>query len=174
MKLFYKYVSTILFLFVISTFILSYLYLRKIEDCTCLLKRSKGESLIDIKKLQYAQLAIIIFAIIDYIFVLNDHIDKLGIYKIILLFIILTIYLYFLYNIYYFAKNMEDTECKCGGSWERYILYKQFMMYISVFIIITISLIFNIEHHLLNKLYESSYMKHIYYLIKSLFIKNNL
>lgn len=165
----YKYVSTVTFVFVIITFILTYFYLLKIEDCKCLLKKD-AKSDIDIKKLEYAQIAIIIIIIIDYFFVLNDHIDKLGIFKILLLFIIMCIYLYFLYNIYYFAKNMNNPECLCGNTWERYILYKQFMLYITVFIVIIFALIFNIEHHLLHKLYESSYMKHIYYLIKSIFL----
>jgi hypothetical protein len=163
-----KYLSRLLFLFVIITFILTYFYLRKIESCECLLKKPNNKN-IDIKKVEYAQIAIIIFVIIDYMFVFNDHIDRLGTFKIILLLMIVGIYIYFLYNIYYFAQNMGNKECTCGNYWERYILYKQFMLYIFVFIIIIFAIIFNIEHQLLHKLYESSYMKHLYYLIKSIF-----
>jgi hypothetical protein len=165
-----KYVSTLMFFFVITTFILSYFYLKKIEDCECLLKKSDN-TFIDIKKLQYVQIALIIIAIIDYFFVLNTHIDKLGLFRIFLLLLILSIYLYFLYNIYYFIQNINDLNCICGNNWERFIIYKQFILYITVFVIIIFTLVFNIEHHLINKLYESSYMKNIYYLIKSIWKK---
>ncbi len=167
---YYKYVSTLLFFFVLTTFILSYFYLRKIEDCKCLLGKP-DQSFIDIKKLEYAQLILIFIVVIDYYFVLNTHIDKLGIFKIILLLIILGVYIYFLYNIYFFAQNMNNPNCTCGNNWERYVLYKQFLLYITVFIVIIFSLIFNIEHHLIDKLYESSYMKNINYLFKSIFKK---
>lgn len=170
-KKYMKYASTGLFISLVITFILTYFYLKKIEDCDCILGKNDENSNynINIKYLEYIQIALIIIVIVDHMFVLNDHIDKLGIFKFILLILILALYGTFVYYIYYFSKNMNNPSCECGKSWERYVLYKQFLMYISVISIIIIALIFNIEHELLHHLYESSSMKHIYYLIKSTF-----
>ncbi len=170
-KKYMKYASSALFISLLVTFILTYFYLRKIENCDCILGKNDEHSSynINIKHLEYIQIALIIIVIVDHFFVLNDHIDKLGILKIFLLFAILALYATFIYYIYYFSKNINNPNCECGKSWERYVLYKQFLMYIGVFSIIIIALIFNIEHELLHHLYESSSMKHVYYLIKSIF-----
>lgn len=166
-----NYASSALFVSLLVTFILTYFYLNKIENCDCILGKDDVDSNynINITYLKYIQFALIIIVIIDHFFILNDQIDKLGIFKIILLIAILTLYSIFVYYIYYFAKNMNNPSCECGKSWERYVLYKQFLMYITVFSIIIIALIFNIEHELLDHLYESSSMKHVYYLFKSTF-----
>ncbi len=170
-KKYIKYVSIYLFISILATFVLTYFYLKKIEDCDCILGKNDehGSYNVNIKHLEYIQIALIVIVIIDHFFVLNDHIDKLGIFKILLLLLILGLYGGFIYYIYYFSKNINNPNCECGKSWERYVLYKQFLMYISVFSIIILALIFNIENELLHKLYESSSMKHIYYLFKSIF-----
>lgn len=164
-----KYLSLSLFLSLLITFIMTYFYLRKIEDCECLLGKKGEKNHINIKRLEHIQIVIIIIVIIDHFFILNTHIDKLGFLKIFLLLFILILYGTFIYYIYYFSQNINNPECNCGKNWERYVLYKQYLLYIFVFFIISISLIFNIEHKLLYNLYESSAMKNIYYLIKSIF-----
>ncbi len=170
-KKYIKYASTTLFISILITFILTYFYLKKIESCDCILGKhdQHGSYNVNIKYLEYIQIALIIIVIVDHFFVLNDHIDKLGVFKIFLLLIILGLYGSFIYYIYYFSKNINNPSCECGKSWERYVLYKQFLMYITVISIIIIALIFNIEHELLHQVYESSSMKHIYYLFKSIF-----
>lgn len=166
-----KYISIYLFISLLITFILTYFYLRKIESCDCILGKNyeNGTYNVNIKNLEYIQIALIIIVVVDHMFILNDHIDKLGIFKILLLFIILVLYGGFIYYIYYFSKNINNPNCECGKTWERYVLYKQFLIYIGIISIIIIALIFNIEHDLLDHLYEFSSMKHVYYLFKSIF-----
>ncbi len=170
-KKYIKYASTYLFISILITFILTYFYLKKIENCDCILGKNDtyGNYNVNIKHLEYIQIALIIIVVVDHMFILNDHIDKLGIFKIFLLLIILALYGAFVYYIYYFSKNINNPNCECGKTWERYVLYKQFLMYIIVISVIIIALIFNIEHELLHHVYEASSMKHIYYLFKSIF-----
>ncbi len=170
-KKYIKYISIYLFISLLVTFILTYFYLKKIENCDCILGKNDehGTYNVNIKHLEYIQIALIITVIVDHMFILNDHIDKLGVFKIFLLIAILALYGVFIYYIYYFSKNINNPSCECGKTWERYVLYKQYLMYIIVISIIIIALIFNIEHELLHHLYESSSMKHTYYLFKSIF-----
>ncbi len=170
---FLKYMSTFFFVIVIITFVLTFFYLDKIDSCKCFLE--KNDKIKHIYIMKYIQLFIIIVCIIDYFFVLNTHIDKLGIWKIVLLFIILLSYMVFIYYSYLLShdllNNKYSSDCVCINGWERYVIYKEFLMFAGVFIIIIISLIFGIEHELLEEVYKSSHTKNIYYLIKSYFKK---
>ncbi len=166
-----KYLSTFFFIFVIITFILTFFYLDKIDSCKCFLE--KNDKIKYIYVMKYIQLFIIIICIIDYFFVFNTHIDKLGTWKVVLLFIIFFSYIVFIYYSYLLSKDLLNKkypdDCICINGWERYIIYKEFLLFSGAFIVIIISLLFGIEHELLETVYKSSYTKHIHYLSKSIF-----
>ena len=168
MKHLLKYWSIVLFISVIIAFVLAYVYLKKIESCDCLIQKDEKEKL-DIRRLEYVILVILAIIIVDHYVILNDHIDRLGVFRFVLIAIVIYLYGYFIYVIYYFSKNIKNPECKCGRSWERFFLYKQFLLYIFVFTVIIFAILFGIEHELLDEIYKSTYMRNIVYLFRSSF-----
>ncbi len=166
MKRLLKYWSIGLFISVLLAFVLTYVYLVKIETCDCLIKKGDDEKL-DIRRLEYVILVILAIIIVDHYMILNTEIDRLGIFKFFLIAIVIYLYGYFIYVVYYFSKNIKNPECKCGRSWERFFLYKQFILYIFVFTVIIFAILFGIEHELLDEIYKSTYMRNIVYLFRS-------
>ena len=168
MKRSLKYGSIGIFITVIIVFILANAYLKKIESCDCLIQKDEKEKL-DIRRLEYVILVILAIIIVDHYVILNDQIDRLGVFRFILIAIVIYLYGYFIYVVYYFSKNIKNPECKCGRSWERFFLYKQFLLYIFVFTVIIFAILFGIEHELLDEIYKSTYMRNIVYLFRSSF-----
>lgn len=166
MKQLLKYWSIGLFISVLLAFVLTYVYLVKIETCDCLIKKDENEKL-DIRRLEYVILVILVIIIVDHYVILHSEIDRLGIFKFLLIAIVIYLYGYFIYVVYYFSKNIKNPECKCGRSWERFFLYKQFILYIFVFTVIIFAILFGIEHKLLDEIYKSTYMRNIVYLFRS-------
>lgn len=168
--MFLEYLSFLTFLWIILSFILTYFYLKSIEDCGCALGKKSEEHYVDIQKLQYSQLAIIAIAVIDHFFLLNDKIDRLGFFKFALLLIIAIIYMNFIYYAYHLFQNISK-ECECAEKWERYVLYKEFLLYSLVGVVLIATLIFGFEHKWLKYLYEAGFVRNIQYLVKSAFKK---
>jgi hypothetical protein len=167
---FLKYISFLTFLWIILSFILTYFYLKSLEGCACAIGEEGQKGFVDIKRLQEAQLAIIVIAVIDHFFLLNDRIDRLGIFKILCLIAIAIIYLNFIYYTYHLFQNISK-ECKCAEHWERYVLYKEFVLYGAIGVVLIGTMVFGVEHSWFEYLYKAGFVQNIRYLILSIFGK---
>ena len=122
-------------------------YLNKLKTCQCFIERNKKnhsniEFLIIVEGVI---LALFIFGFLTSLFVLysvksGGNYGNYIIYGLIVLFLIIFVQSYFIYNVYKLSQNIDE-KCECAKSWIRYLLY------IQTFFIITslISLIINIS-----------------------------
>lgn len=168
--MFIKYISFLTFLWIILSFILTYFYIRSLEGCECATGKKGDKNYVNIERLQQAQLAIILIAIIDHFFLLNDHIDRLGFFKITILLIIAIIYMNFIFYTYHLFKNISK-ECECADRWERYVLYKEFLLYAGIGVVLAGTILFSFEHRWLEHLYQAGFVRNIRYLLLSVFKK---
>ena len=135
-----KIFAGLVYLICLTVFIMTYLYLEKINQCACFEKKN-----VDIPFMKFFQiLEIISLTVFFGALYISKMIKKKGIHPfflVVFMVAFLVIHGYMSYNVFNVYNNIKE-ECKCTNGWPRYLLYTEGVLSLVGTVRITLTLLF--------------------------------